>query len=59
MIGTCGAAARTALDSAMAGGSCGPPMTLTPRASTSPEDTARTALAMKSRSTLPSSRRFG
>ncbi len=54
MIGSAGSFSRIAFDTAMAERSCGPPMTVTPTAPTDPSLTLRTAVATKSRSTLPS-----
>src|SRR6266404_4480792 len=54
MMGTVGRLSRIAFDTAIAESNCGPPMTLTPTAPTEPSLTARTAVEMKSRSTLPS-----
>src|SRR5512138_2385531 len=54
MIGRCGARSRIALESAMAVGNCGPPMTVTPTAVYDSSAMARSAVFTKSRSTLPS-----
>ncbi len=54
IIGVRGERARIAFETAMAVGSCGPPMTLMPTASTLPAPTAWVAVVTKLRSTLPS-----
>ena len=54
MIGSVGSFSRIAFDTAIAERNWGPPMTVMATAPTVPSLTVRKAVAMKSRSTLPS-----